>query len=809
MRSIFALTATLLLLSPFTAASEYQTPPTALQQVVEQPGSTDTLLSKDKRWLAVLGNSSSPDISVLTQPEVRLAGLRINPVSLTPSRPDNSYQSLTLIQLNNKDNLSTDIPLPTGITLSHGGFSPDGRFFSFTGQSDSGAWPYIVNLTDFSVTRLGQARLNATLSGAVHWLTDGSAMLVRLTVAENFIPRAAATDSLAPLIKATSAQKAPRRTYQDLLKTPADAAYFRQLTLTQLALLSPDGALRKLGSPAIFNRLSLSPDNRYILTGKLTEPFSLRVKYQDFSQQISILRLNDGHEQLLTQLPSGEHRPAGPDSVTPGGRNYQWHPAMAAAITWISAADQGDSTRAADIRDRLNLLSAPFEGEPVELTATPRRIAEIDWIDAQTALITQTSRKAQQITVSLLDKRGLTLWHQRALRDSYDNPGVFHTRRNEFGRQLLAVEDGQVLHFGLGASDQGYRPFLKRTSLIDGRSSKLWQTREDKYERVKYVLNEQPLQLIISSESRTAAPALYQLDVESGTRRLLYQQADALSAFRDIQKQLISFRRADGLPLSGTLYLPADYTPAQGPLPVLMWAYPREYKDKSVAAQVAFSEHQYLNISPRSPIAMVSQGYAVFDRVAMPIIGEGSSKPNDSFRQQLIANAEAAVNVLVEMGVADPKRIAVGGHSYGAFMVANLLAHTDLFAAGIARSGAYNRSLTPFGFQNEERNYWQATALYQSMSPFAHANQINEPILLIHGELDANSGTFPMQSERLFNAIAGLGGTARLVILPWESHSYVAKESLNHLLWEQLNWLDSYLKSTPASADAAVPQGAL
>ncbi|MCF1439538.1 MAG: prolyl oligopeptidase family serine peptidase, partial [Shewanella sp.] len=694
-------------------------------------------------------------------------------------------------------------------SLSHGSFSPNSRYFSFTGLSDTGAWPYIVSLKDFSVTKLEQARLNATLSGAVHWLVDGSAMLARLAVAENFIPRAEPADSLAPLIKATSEQKAPRRTYQDLLKSPADAAYFRQLTLTQLALISPDGTQRKLVSPAIFNRVSLSPDNRFILIGKLTEPFSLRMKYQDFSQQMSILSLTDGREQLLAQLPSGEHRPPGPDSVTPGTRNYQWHPAMSATITWVTAADQGDGTRDADIRDRLYLLNVPFDGQAVSLVATPQRIADIDWIDTQTALITQINRQEQQITVSLLDERGLTLWHQRALRDTYDNPGVLYTQRNVFGRQLIAVADGHLLHYGLGASDKGYRPFLKRTSLTDGQSTTLWQTREGKYQRVKYVLSQKPLQLIISSESRTEAPALYQLDVASGTSRLLYQQHDALSAFKGIQKQLLNFTRSDGLPLSGTLYLPAGYTPSQGSLPVLMWAYPREYKDKSVAAQVTFSEHKYLSISPRSPVALVSQGYAVFDRVAMPIVGEGSSRPNDSFRQQLIANAEAAVKVLVEMDIADPQRIAVGGHSYGAFMVANLLAHTDLFAAGIARSGAYNRSLTPFGFQNEERNYWQATELYQSMSPFAHAHQINEPILLIHGELDANSGTFPMQSERLFNAIAGLGGTARLVILPWESHSYVAKESLNHLLWEQLNWLDSYLKPSRTSADADVQQGAL
>jgi dipeptidyl aminopeptidase/acylaminoacyl peptidase len=197
----------------------------------------------------------------------------------------------------------------------------------------------------------------------------------------------------------------------------------------------------------------------------------------------------------------------------------------------------------------------------------------------------------------------------------------------------------------------------------------------------------------------------------------------------------------------------------------------------------------------------VARGYAVFDDPSMPIIGEGDKEPNDSFVKQLVMSAEAAVNKLVELGIADRRKIAIGGHSYGAFMTANLLAHSDLFAAGIARSGAYNRTLTPFGFQREERTYWEAPEVYYNMSPFMHADKINEPMLMIHGHADNNSGTFPIQSERMFAAMKGHGGKARLVMLPHESHGYRARESILHVLWETDQLLENYVKNRPAEEE--------
>jgi dipeptidyl aminopeptidase/acylaminoacyl peptidase len=226
-----------------------------------------------------------------------------------------------------------------------------------------------------------------------------------------------------------------------------------------------------------------------------------------------------------------------------------------------------------------------------------------------------------------------------------------------------------------------------------------------------------------------------------------------------------------------------------------MWAYPREYRNAKDAAQVRGSQYNFSIIKYGSPIFWVTQGYCVMENVEMPIVGTEDKEPNDTYIEQLIMDAEAAIKVITDMGVGDPERVGVGGHSYGGFMTGNLLTHTKLFKAGIARSGAYNRTLTPFGFQAETRTYWEAPEVYNAMSPFMYANQLSGALLLVHGELDNNTGTFPIQSERFYQALKGHKATVRYVVLPLESHSYSAKENILHLLYEENAWLEKYVKN--------------
>ena len=453
-----------------------------------------------------------------------------------------------------------------------------------------------------------------------------------------------------------------------------------------------------------------------------------------------------------------------------------------------------------EVHDRLFTLSAPFTAEPQTLMDLGMRYAGITWGNDKLALVTEWRFSDRKLRTSKFapaaPNEARVVFDERSYNDAYRDPGNPVTTLSSFNTRVIKVGDNQsVLLTGLGASPQGNVPFLDRHSFASGEKVRLWHSEAPFYERVAAVLDDEGKRLLTLRESPQIQPNFFLRDLSANSLNAITDFPHPTPAFANIEKELIKYKRKDGVELSGTLYLPPGYKREDGPLPVLMWAYPLEFKDASVAGQVKDSPYEFNRISYWGPLAHLAHGFAVFDDPKMPIIGQGKAQPNDNFREQLVNGAQAAVDVLVERGIADPKRIAVGGHSYGAFMTANLLAHSELFAAGIARSGAYNRTLTPFGFQGEERNFWEASDTYGAMSPFFHAEKINEPMLMIHGEEDNNSGTFPIQSQRMFAAIKGLGGRSRLVMLPHEQHGYRARESILHMLWEQYTWLETYVKN--------------
>ena len=380
--------------------------------------------------------------------------------------------------------------------------------------------------------------------------------------------------------------------------------------------------------------------------------------------------------------------------------------------------------------------------------------------------------------------------------DRYNDPGRPMTEANAAGRTVLVLDGTASFWTGQGASDEGNRPFVRRLDLATGESTEVFRSEAPYYEVPVDFLGEPGTTLLTRRETVTEPPNYVARDLQTGDVRAVTAFPHPYPELAEVQKETIEYERADGVPLSATLYLPPGYDAERdGPLPTLVWAYPTEFKSAAAAGQRSDSPYQFTYVSYWGAVPFVTQGYAVLDDASFPIVGEGEDQPNDTFRQQLVMNAEAAIEAGAARGVVDPDRVAVGGHSYGAFMVGNLLAHSDLFRAGIARSGAYNRTLTPFGFQREERTFWDDPMLYFGMSPFMHAEKIDEPILLIHGDADNNPGTFTLQSERLYGALKGLGGTARLVLLPEESHGYRARESLLHMLWEEARWLDTYVKN--------------
>jgi dipeptidyl aminopeptidase/acylaminoacyl peptidase len=360
---------------------------------------------------------------------------------------------------------------------------------------------------------------------------------------------------------------------------------------------------------------------------------------------------------------------------------------------------------------------------------------------------------------------------------------------------MTANDGASVFLSGEGASPEGDRPFLDEMNVKTHETTRLFHSQAPYYEKPVILLDPAKRLLVTQREARNVQPNYWIRNLGDGSEFQITTFPHPNPQFADVQKEMIRYTREDGVELTATLYLPAGYDAAEdGPLPMLIWAYPQEFKSADAAGQVTDSPHRFLRVTYWSPMLWLARGYGVLDDPAMPIVGEGDEEPNDTFVEQLVSSAKAAIDEVVRRGVADPERLVIGGHSYGAFMTANLLAHSDLFSAGIARSGAYNRTLTPFGFQAEERTVWQAPEVYFAMSPFMHADKINEPILLIHGEADNNSGTYPLQSERFYGALKGLGATVRLCMLPHESHGYRARESIMHMLWEMSEWMDRYVK---------------
>jgi dipeptidyl aminopeptidase/acylaminoacyl peptidase len=779
--------------------SGYQTPLKMMADLVDAPRRPGVTMSDNKKWLALLHRPGAQSIAELAQPEEKLAGLRINAAVFGPSR-STGYTKIEIRSVTGDKSIPVK-DLPKGKVMSVS-FSPDSKNLAYVVEDSKGLSLWNFNLKKKRSKRVSKSYLNASLGGSKYlWKRDSSGFYTRLAVAKASERPTLSLATTEPVIQITSGKKAAVRTYSNLLKTPYDADLFEFLTTSQLAQVSLSGKVSKIGQPGIYNRFSQSPDGSYLLVSRYKKPFSYLVPARRFPLLTEIWTPKGKLVKQVADLASGENIPKGFDSAREGRRSISWRGDKAATLYWAEAQDGGDMKASVDFHDAVFSWSAPFSKEPQLFQQVERRFAGIEWGNDDFAMIGDWRFSDRQYRVwkfapskPSADK---VVFQQRSYNDRYNDPGDFVTQTNEYGIDVIKVfgDGNKVFLTGNGASPQGNIPFMDEFDFSSGEKKRLWQSEAPFYERILVTLNEEAGKVLTLRESQTEQPNFFIRDIQNNSTTQFTEFPHPSPAFVGVTKELIKYKRKDGVDLTGTLYLPPNYDKSKGPLPVLMWAYPLEYKDKAVASQVTDSPYEFVRVSYWGPLPHLAQGFAVFDDPKMPIIGSGGDLPNDTFRKQLVDSAQAAVDVLVEKGIADPNKIAIAGHSYGAFMVANLLAHSDLFKAGIARSGAYNRTLTPFGFQGEERSFWEGQSVYATMSPFFHAEKINEPMLMIHGKEDPNSGTFPMQSERMFAAMKGLGGNARLVMLPHEQHGYRARESLMHLLWEQHEWLDKFVKN--------------
>ncbi|MBC7453473.1 MAG: S9 family peptidase [Massilia sp.] len=802
------------LLAAAQAHGHYQLPPASLQAIVDAPRAPALSLSPKRDLVAMMSTPALPSIIEVAQPELKLAGLRINPRTYSPSR-FSFGTDLVLLDVASGAEMRVS-GLPPALRLADIGWSPDQRYLAFTHvaygdqagvcASVCAVELWLLDVATRVAKRLTAQPLSYVAGAGFSWLPDASALLVHLKpVGLGAAPQASGVPS-GPSTQDSGSSVGARqlRTYPDLLKNAEDAALFAHYATVQLALVDLAGTARMVGLPDLFIGARIAPGSQHILTQALQRPFSYAVPASSFARRVDVRDLNGQVLHLVCERPLEEGLPPGNDAVSAGVRNVSWRADAPATLVWAEAQDGGDPARPAEIRDIVYAHAAPFDAPPVVLAQLRLRFGGIQWGRGDLALLSEDWYKTRAIKTWRINPDQPASAPEPVFaysaEDRYNNPGRPVTQPDGAGFSRLLIGPGDtILLDGAGASNDGDRPFIDRFSLITKHKERLFQSAAPYYEDVAAVLSVDGNRLLTTRESPTERPNFFVRDLtRSGAAQLtaLTRFPHPTPQLKDVQKEQIRYRRADGVDLTATLLLPPEYDVARdGALPMLMWAYPQEFKSASAASQTTGSPYHFNAVSFWGPAAFLAMGYAVLDNPSMPIVGAGEAEPNDTYLAQLVANAEAAVNEVVRRGVAERHRIAIGGHSYGAFMSANLLAHTRLFRAGIARSGAYNRTLTPFGFQSEERAFWQAQEVYQAMSPFNNADKIKDALLMIHGEQDNNSGTFPIQSERMFQAIKGLGGTARLVMLPNESHAYRARESIMHMLYETNSWLEKYVKN--------------
>ena len=787
------------------AQEPYRRPPEPIPTIVlaEDPPSVN--LCPDKVHMLVVRREGAPTIATLARPHLKLGGSRIDPLTYGPQLGAR-ITSLGLRTLS--DATEKPIVIPGAEYLSTPNFSADGARFALTNTTDAGIELWVGETATRQVKRVDGVLLNAAAMSPLRWMPDQKTLLCALRVpgASPATPRA----PKGPVVSVTSGKKKTVRTYQDLLQDAHDIALFEHYGMMQLAAVdTATGAVRTIGEKGLYTSASPSPDGSYLLVERVHAPYSFLVPARQFPQETSVWTAAGEKVTVIVDQPLADAVPIG--GVQTGRRNVGWLASEDHTLQWTEALDGGDPKQQAAKRDRVVLLTEPT-GAPATWFETEFRFqgAQVgeDGVLVLASEFDRDHRRVRTWRRSLKDKAAApVLLHDRSMQDAYGDPGRPLTRVDARGRALLRQDGSTIFLSGQGASPTGNRPFLDRWDLATGETRRLFQCAENRYETVHGFVDDAGTKILIESEAKDTPPNTWLVALADGARTAITTDADPAQKYLSgVKRELIHYTRSDGIPLSGQLYLPPDYQAGEQ-RPAFVWAYPREFNSADDAGQVRGSPHRYVRMGGTSHLFLLLAGYVVLDEASMPIVGPVETA-NDTFLAQLVANGQAAVDALVERGVADRHRIGVGGHSYGAFMTANLLAHCDVFAAGIARSGAYNRTLTPFGFQNEERTLWQAPGLYAEMSPFMHADRINEPLLMIHGEDDNNSGTFPIQSQRLFHAVAGHGGTARLVMLPHESHGYRAQESALHTLAEMVEWMDKYVKAAkPKAADASATTG--
>ncbi|MCF7520097.1 prolyl oligopeptidase family serine peptidase [Pseudoalteromonas sp. L21] len=732
-----------------------------------------------------------PSIHYVSQARVQLAGLDF--YSNLYSRFDTPlYSHTTLFDISNRT--SIDLTPDSGVIIDYN-WSPDVKKIAYLIQNDNtiNLWVYDVETQVFK--RLSQVNLSASLGGRhLRWLPDSTALIVKKRNTKVHSP---INELKQPNSLSSERQVEQGRTYQSLLKNNKLKEQFKTLALSSLVKIDLKGNVTSLTDNMLFDDFSVSPDGEYVLSSTLPKELSSYLPYKKWGRDYQVTNLKTHHQlNVLPSLNNKVNLKKAKDSVPNGARLVKWLPSEGSTLTWTEAIDNGDMSVDKKYHDNTYKLPSPFNQNKQLIHQAKWRVHNIIWGKSGAGVAQEWLYASKQAKASLISAStsANVLIEQRDYRDKFNDFGDPQTLRLPEGYEVLVEDDSNLLFLSNGLSKEGIRPTIKTLNKTNNTRKEYFISSKESIELPLRVANNT---LIIQTQNVQTAPQYFAiLSTDMNERIPLLTNKN--KQYFDKPPTFINYKRSDGLNLSGTLHLPSNYDKAQGKIPAVLWIYPDEFNNKKLSQQNTVKTNIFRQFDPLSPLVFLHDGIAVFESPSMPITAFDGQEPNDDFINQINLNAQAAINALEGTGLIDIDSLAVMGHSYGAFTVANLLAHTDFFKAGIARSGAYNRTLTPFGFQGEKRTLWQAKKTYIDLSPIMFADKINAPLLLIHGENDQNSGTYPLQSTRMYQALIANKKTTQLIMLPYEGHSYRAKENLTYLLKEQSAWLNKWLKSSRA-----------
>ena len=778
----------------------YQKPSAEILALADYERAPSVSMDTKKEYMLLSYRNTYKSLNDINQEEMRLGGLRINPITNISSTVT-YINNLKIRKISAKEEIQVT-GLPSNARLTNISWSPDETKIAFTHTTNTGVELWYIDVASASAKKITTDNLNANLGSPYNWMKDNQTLLVKmlpknrqaLINEKKELPKG-------PTVSVSDGSKSQNRTYQDLLKNKNDEANFDALVTSEMYKISLSGTMELYKSAAIYAGESFSPDGNYVMLTTIQKPYSYIVPMSRFPQKSIVYDVSGKEIKVVNEVPLTEIMPKGFSSVRKGKRSMSWRADKPASLVYVEALDEGDQAKKVDYRDEIFQWNAPFNSEAIAMMKTQQRFEGIMWGNDTFAIAYDSWYDTRNTKTYLVNpsspNEAPKVISDRNSQDIYSDPGNFETKKNEFGRYVIATENGNAYLIGDGNTKDGQFPFIDEFNLKTLKTKRLYTSNsKDKKEDLLSIEDYKKGTVLVMIQSKNDYPNYYFRNIKSGKLSPITSFKNPFESIKNVYKEVIKYKRKDGVDLSGTLYLPAGYDRTKKEkLPLLIWAYPAEFKDKNSAGQNDKNPNEFTFPNYGSFVYWVTKGYAVLDDASFPIIGEGTTEPNDTFISQLVDDAEAAINAVDNLGYINRKKVAVGGHSYGAFMTANLLTHSNLFACGIARSGAYNRTLTPFGFQSEQRNYWDVPTVYNEMSPFMNADKMKTPLLLVHGDADNNPGTFTLQSERYFQALKNLGAPVRLVLLPKESHGYAAKENILHLLWEEDQFLEKYLKN--------------